>query len=147
MNIGSHFAVDNIFQASIPFNYLAKAFGLASYCVTNWGCEVKTSTFDFVILTLTILFWTCIMAYHIYVSFVAASTNLFHDSNFLNQVQEITFTFQVILSLFLFIYNHIRRHHIQKMLKSFDDFDKKLNELKNKNLKGIKAFKANFLRK
>ena len=126
MSIGSYFKAQNVFQASIPFNYLAKLFGLGTFNITDWGCDIKSSIIDLVILSGTILFWTCIVVHYIIENIVDGNKEVLGESDFLNQIQQIGVIIGILLTIFLCLFNHNRRHHIQNILKSFDDFDRML---------------------
>lgn len=127
MSFGSYFEAENIYQATLTFHYLAKMFGLASYSIIEWERNLKTSIFDFVILGSTVLFWCGITIYKIwYIINDHVDSGAYKESSFLGGIMNLSFIVQVTLSIFLFLFNHFKWHHIRKMLKYFDDFDRKL---------------------
>ena len=130
MKISSYLKAQNIYQAAIPFHYLAKVFGLGTYRITYWGCNIQSSSCDLVVLSATVLFWTFITVFSIFqiITFDTSPDSLV-DSNYLNRIQQLSLITAISSTIFYGPFNHIRRRHIQTMLKSFDDFDQKLKKV------------------
>ena len=128
MGNGSIFATNNIYQASIPFHYLRKLLGLGSYRISKWRCDIRTSFCDLLILIFQVFVWIILTILNIMSLYDSIDRGEFKESNFLNKIQEITFTIQMLQLPLLIILNHKRRRHIKKMLKSFDAFDRKLRD-------------------
>ncbi|KAL7023527.1 hypothetical protein ACKWTF_012655 [Chironomus riparius] len=51
------------------------------------------------------------------------------NSNYLNRIQQLSSITSVVGTIFFGSFNHIRRRHIQCMLKSFNDFDQMLRKV------------------
>ncbi|KAL7023528.1 hypothetical protein ACKWTF_012656 [Chironomus riparius] len=128
MKISSYLKAQNIYQAAIPFHYLAKLFGLGTYRITSLECDIKSSSCDLVVLAGTVSFWTLLAAYHIFQTF-GFSSKLEDNSKYLNQIQQLSLITAITCTIFYGPINHIQRRHIQTMLKSFDDFDQKLRKV------------------
>ncbi|CAG9807456.1 unnamed protein product [Chironomus riparius] len=126
MSIGSYFKAQNIFQASIPFNYLGKFFGLGTYSITDSECDIQSSIIDLVILSGTVLFWSSIVVHYTVENIIDGNKEVLGESDFLNQIQQIVLIIGILMTIFLCLFNHNRRHHIQNILKSLNDFDQKL---------------------
>jgi len=126
MGIGSYFEANNIYEAAVPFHYLSKPFGLASYSVNSWGCDIQTTVTDQAILAGSVLFWMFIEGHEVLRPICTVDNGNFQTSQFLSTIQVVSLIIQVALSIFVFIYNHFNRHHIADILKAFDDFDQKL---------------------
>jgi hypothetical protein len=128
MGNGSIFETRNIFQATVPFHYLRKFFGLGSYRINSWRCDLRTSLCDLLIIVIHVFAWIILTILNIMSLYDSIDRGEFKESNFLNKIQEILFMVQMFQIPFIILFNHKRRRHIKKMLKSFDDFDRKLRD-------------------
>lgn len=128
MGNGSIFLTKNIFQATIPFHYLRKLFGLGSYRINNWRCDIRTSCCDLLVIVVLVFVWIILTTLNILSLYDSIDRGEFKESNFLNKIQEITFMVQMLQVPLIIIFNHKRRRHIKKMLKSYDAFDRKLRD-------------------
>lgn len=126
MGIGLYFAAKNIYEAAVPFHFLAKPFGLSSYSVDGWGCNIQTTLFDQIILTGSLFFWIVIEGHEVLRSSHAGDNGNFQGSKFLSSIQIVSLIIQVILSIFVIIYNHSKRQSISELMKALNDFDQKL---------------------
>ena len=126
MGIGSFFTVKNIYEAAVPFHYLAKPFGLATYSVDSCRCDIQTTFTDQIILAGSLIFWIVIEGHEILRSIYEADNGNFESSKFLNSIQTVSLIVQVTLSIFMIIYNHSKRQHISEYLKAVEEFDQKL---------------------
>ena len=129
MKISSIFKAQNIYQAAIPFNYLAKVFGLGTYRITHSGCDIQSSCCDLIVLAGTVAFWSFVASYSIFEMITFDTSELDGSSKYLNRIQQLSSLASVAMIIFFGPFNHIRRRHIQFMLKSFDDFDQKLRKI------------------
>lgn len=128
MKFGSVFVAENVYQASLPFHYLAKAFGLATYKLTKYGCDTYCSVVDYVIVGLVAVLWIVFGIFELIEAIESFSKpQSYSDSSFLSFVMKIEFIIQVVQALVMLLVNHTRRKHIQKMYQSFNEFDEKLN--------------------
>lgn len=129
MKFGSYFAAENIFQATLPFHYLAKFFGLASYKLTKWGCDINSPLIDLIILAVSISIWSAFAILRtVGWSVNGADTKHFKGSDFLNRIYSAAFLMQSIMAVFIFIFNHVRRGHIKTMFQCFHEFDQKVKK-------------------
>lgn len=128
MGIGSIFETKNIYQATVPFHYLRKLLGLGSYRINSWRCDIRTSCCDLFIIIVQFFVWIILTILNVMSLYDTIDRGEFKESNFLNKIQEITFVVQMFQVPFIILFNHKRRRHVKKMLKSFDDFDRKLRD-------------------